>query len=163
MDLYPAIDIRDGAVVRLRRGDYSHQMTYGDDPVAQAEVFAEAGAPWIHVVDLDAARTGERVNQDEIAAIVRAVDVPVQVGGGVRDEAAAAAYRDVGVTRIVLGTAALEDPTLVERLAARQRVAVGLDARNGEVAVRGWEEGSGRSVSTVAARFASVGVEAFVV
>ena len=163
MDLYPAIDLRDGRCVRLYQGDYDRETVYGDDPVAQAQAFAAAGAPWIHVVDLDAARTGDPVNRPHIAAIAAAVDAPVQVGGGIRDEASASALADAGVARIVLGTAALEDPDLVARLVGRQRVAVGLAGRDGEVAVRGWERGSGQTVSAVAGRFASVGVEAFVV
>ena len=127
MDLYPAIDLRGGRCVRLYQGDYDRETTYGDDPVAQARAFADEGAAWIHVVDLDAARTGEPVNRPVVAAIAAAVDVPVQTGGGVRTEADADALVDAGVARVVLGTAALEDPDLVRRLAARMAVAVGLD------------------------------------
>lgn len=163
MQLYPAIDIRDGRAVRLYQGDYDRETVYNDDPVAQAEAFAAAGAQWIHVVDLDAARTGHPVNRDTIAAIVRAVDVPVQTGGGVRDEAAAEALFDAGVRRVVIGTAALEQPALVRRLAARIPVAVGLDARGREVAVRGWERGSGRDLLDVAREFADAGVQALIV
>ncbi len=128
MDLYPAIDLRGGRCVRLYQGDYGRETVYGDDPVAQARGFADAGTPWIHVVDLDAARTGDPVNRPHVAAIAAAVSVPVQTGGGVRDEAAADALFEAGVARVVLGTAALEDPALVRRLAARVPVAVGLDA-----------------------------------
>jgi phosphoribosylformimino-5-aminoimidazole carboxamide ribotide isomerase len=163
MDLYPAIDLRDGRCVRLYQGDYDRETHYGDDPVAQARSFADAGAPWIHVVDLDAARSGVATNRDVIAAICAAVDVPVQSGGGVRDDDAAAALLDAGVARVVVGTAALEDPALVARLAARQRVAVGLDARGRDVAVRGWEQASGQDLLAVASRFAEVGVDALVV
>ena len=163
MDLYPAIDLRDGRCVRLYQGDYDRETVYGDDPVAQAVAFAEAGAAWIHVVDLDAARTGEPVNRPVVAAIAAAVAVPVQTGGGVRDEAAAEALAAAGVARVVLGTAALEDPSLVRRLAARMPVAVGLDARGRDVAVRGWEEGSGRDLLEVARAFADAGVAALVV
>lgn len=163
MDLYPAIDLRGGRCVRLYQGDYDRETTYGDDPVAQARAFADEGAAWIHVVDLDAARTGEPVNRPVVAAIAAAVDVPVQTGGGVRTEADADALVDAGVARVVLGTAALEDPDLVRRLAARMAVAVGLDARGGEVAVRGWEQGSGRDVLAVARSFADAGVAALVV
>ncbi|OWY62088.1 1-(5-phosphoribosyl)-5-((5-phosphoribosylamino)methylideneamino)imidazole-4-carboxamide isomerase, partial [cyanobacterium TDX16] len=151
MDLYPAIDLRDGRCVRLWQGDYGKETVYGEDPVAQARSFAEAGAPWIHVVDLDAAKTGEPVNRHLVAAIAAAVDVPVQSGGGVRTEEAAAALVDAGVARVVIGTAALEDPELVHRLATRFPVAVGLDARGDDVAVRGWTEGSGRAPADVAA------------
>ena len=118
MDLYPAIDLRAGRCVRLRQGDYDQETVYGDDPVAVATGFAAAGAAWVHVVDLDAARTGEPVNRAVVAAVAAAVPVPVQSGGGVRDEAAAEALLDAGVARVVLGTAAVEDPDLVRRLAA---------------------------------------------
>ncbi|HEY5153158.1 MAG TPA: 1-(5-phosphoribosyl)-5-[(5-phosphoribosylamino)methylideneamino]imidazole-4-carboxamide isomerase [Acidimicrobiales bacterium] len=163
MDLYPAIDLRGGRCVRLYQGDYGRETVYGDDPVAQALAFAEAGAPWIHVVDLDAARTGDPVNRPVVAAIAAAVSVPVQTGGGVRDEAAAEALAEAGVARVVLGTAALEDPDLVRRLAPRIPVAVGLDARGRDVAVRGWEQGSGRDLLEVARSFADAGVAALVV
>ena len=163
MDLYPAIDLRDGRCVRLYQGDYGRETVYGDDPVAQARAFEAEGAAWIHVVDLDAARTGEPRNRPVIAAIAAAVSVPVQTGGGVRDEAAAQALVDAGVARVVLGTAALEDPALVARLAQRMPVAVGLDARGRDVAVRGWEQDSGRDLLDVARSFADVGVAALVV
>lgn len=163
MDLYPAIDLLDGRAVRLYQGDYARQTVYNDDPVAQAKAFAAAGAQWIHVVDLDAARTGAPRNRDVIAAICDAVDVPIQTGGGVRSEAAADALFELGVTRVVLGTAALEDPALVRLLASRHPVAVGLDARGREVAVRGWEEGSGQDLLDVARGFADAGVEALIV
>jgi len=163
MDLYPAIDLRGGRAVRLYQGDYDRETVYNDDPVAQAQAFAAEGARWIHVVDLDAARSGRPVNRDVIGAIAAAVDVPIQTGGGVRDEDAADELLDAGVTRVVLGTAALEQPALVRRLAGRMRVAVGLDARGREVAVRGWEKGSGRDLLDVAREFADCGVDALVV
>lgn len=163
MDLYPAIDLRDGRCVRLYQGDYDRETVYGDDPVAQARAFADAGAPWIHVVDLDAARTGEPVNREVVGAIARAVDVPVQTGGGVRSEEAADALFAAGVSRVVLGTIALEDPDLVRRLAAKYPVAVGLDARGGEVAVRGWEESSGRGILDVIQEYEDAGVAAVIV
>lgn len=163
MHLYPAIDLRDGKCVRLHQGDYGQETVYGDDPVAQAVAFADAGAGWIHVVDLDAARTGVPVNRDIVAAIAAAVDVPVQTGGGVRDTAAAAALFSAGVERVVIGTAALTDPDFVRDLARDHRVAVGLDAKAGEVATEGWLVGSGRTVLDVARSFADAGVDAFVV
>ncbi|HEY8523868.1 MAG TPA: 1-(5-phosphoribosyl)-5-[(5-phosphoribosylamino)methylideneamino]imidazole-4-carboxamide isomerase [Acidimicrobiales bacterium] len=168
MDLYPAIDLRDGRCVRLYQGDYGRETVYGDDPVGQARSFAAAGAPWVHVVDLDAARTGEPRNRPVVAAIAAALaadGVPVQTGGGVRDDAAADALLQAGVRRVVVGTAALDDPDWVRRLAARYpgRVAVGLDARGRDVAVRGWVEGSGHDVVDVAKRFADAGVAALVV
>ena len=165
LDLYPAIDLRDGRCVRLYQGDYGRETVYGDDPVAQARSFAAAGAPWIHVVDLDAARTGDPRNRDLVAAIAAAVDVPVQTGGGVRDDAAADALLGSGVRRVVVGTAALDDPGWVRRLAGRYpgQVAVGLDARGRDVAVRGWVEGSGHDLVDVARRFDDAGVAALVV
>jgi len=163
MDLYPAIDLLDGRCVRLYQGDYDQSTVYGDDPVAQALAFQSEGAPWVHVVDLDAARTGEPRNRDVVAAIAGALDVPVQTGGGVRTVEAADALFAAGVARVVLGTAALEDPDLVRRLAAEHPVAVGLDARGSEVAVRGWLEGSGADVLELAVAFQDAGVAALVV
>ncbi len=163
IDLYPAIDLLGGRCVRLYQGDYDRETVYGDDPVAQAQAFESEGAPWIHVVDLDAARTGEPVNRDVVAAIAAGVSVPVQSGGGVRDDDAAEALFDAGVTRVVVGTAALEDPQFVRRLAARHPVAVGLDARGRDVAVRGWLQGSGKDLLELAAAFEDAGVAALVV
>jgi phosphoribosylformimino-5-aminoimidazole carboxamide ribotide isomerase len=163
MDLYPAIDLRGGRAVRLYQGDYDRETVYNDDPVAQAVAFAAEGAQWIHVVDLDAARSGRAVNRDVIADIARAVDVPVQTGGGIRDEDSAIELLDAGVARVVLGTAALEQPALVRRLATQMPVAVGLDARGRDVAVRGWEKGSGRDLLDVAREFADCGVAALIV
>jgi len=151
--LFPAIDLRGGRCVRLYQGDYAQETVYGDDPVAQARLFAEAGARWIHVVDLDAARSGEPVNRPVIGAIAAAVDVPVQTGGGVRSLEAAQALFDLGVTRVVVGTAAMTDAELVPAIAALGRVAVGLDVRGRDVAVRGWTEGSGVDVRDAVARF----------
>jgi phosphoribosylformimino-5-aminoimidazole carboxamide ribotide isomerase len=165
MELLPAIDLRGGHYVRLRQGDYTAETVYGDDPVALAQSFALAGAAWIHMVDLDAARTGEPTNRAAIAAVAASVDARVQAGGGVRDEAAAAALLDAGVARVVLGTAAMADPALVARLASRHpgRVAVGLDTRGGEVAVRGWTEGAGVRLLDAVRRFEGMGVAALVV
>ncbi len=145
IDLYPAIDLREGQVVRLRQGDYDDQTTYGSDPVAVAVGFAEAGARWIHVVDLDAARSGSPVNRPVVAAIAAAVRgrAAVQTGGGVRTVADARALAQAGVARVVMGSAAVAQPTLVAEASAVVPVAVGLDHRAGEVAVHGWTEGSG--------------------
>jgi phosphoribosylformimino-5-aminoimidazole carboxamide ribotide isomerase len=165
MDLFPAIDVRDGRCVRLYQGDYAQETVYADDPVAQAQAFAAEGARWVHVVDLDAARTGDPHNREVVAAIAAAVDVPVQAGGGVRDDGAADHMLSLGVARVVVGTAALERPDWVRDLASRHpgRIAVGLDARGHDVAVRGWVEGSGRDVVEVARRFDGAGVAALVV
>ena len=148
VDLFPAIDLRDGNAVRLLRGEFAAETVYDADPVAVARRFEADGARWIHVVDLDAARTGEPANLGTVAAIARAVECPIQVGGGVRDTAAADALIDAGVRRVVVGTAAVEDPDLVDELCHKHpdRVAVGLDARGQEVAVRGWVEGSGKDL-----------------
>jgi len=162
--LYPAIDLRGGRCVRLHQGDYGRQTTYGDDPVAQARTFVDGGAEVLHVVDLDAARTGEPTNRPVIEAICRALDVPVQVGGGVRSVEAAEALFAVGVDRVVIGTAAVENPGLVAQLVDRGRsVVVGLDARGDRVATNGWTTDSGRTVGELAAGFAPVGITALVV
>jgi phosphoribosylformimino-5-aminoimidazole carboxamide ribotide isomerase len=163
MDLYPAIDLRGGKVVQLVQGDFDRERIHGDDPVSIAQGFVAAGARWIHTVDLDAARTGEAVNRHLIAAIAAGVDVPVQAGGGVRSLDAARALADAGVTRVVMGTVALDDPDLVAEVAAGQRVALGLDVRGREVAVRGWAEASGVEWPEALARLAGAGAEAVVV
>lgn len=144
-ELYPAIDLRGGKVVRLLQGDYDRQTDYGDDPVAVATSFAEVGAPWVHVVDLDAARSGDPVNRPVVEAIVRALDgrAQVQTGGGVRSVDDARALADAGVARVVMGSAAVRDPELVGAASEVVPVAVGLDHRHGELAVHGWTEGSG--------------------
>ena len=165
MDLYPAIDLRGGNCVRLYQGDFAQETVYGDDPVAQARLFADAGSPWIHVVDLDGARTGDAVNRPVVAAIAAAVGVPIQTGGGVRDDESVEALLGSGVARVVIGTAALDAPEWAAGLAARHpgRVALGLDVRDREVAVRGWVEGSGRPIGEVAAQFDGAGFAAFIV
>ncbi|MEZ5239697.1 MAG: 1-(5-phosphoribosyl)-5-[(5-phosphoribosylamino)methylideneamino]imidazole-4-carboxamide isomerase [Microthrixaceae bacterium] len=163
MDLYPAIDLLAGRCVRLYQGDYGRVTSYGDDPVGQARLFESLEARWIHVVDLDAARDGDPVNREVIGRIAAAVDVPVQTGGGVRDEAAAEALFGLGVSRVVMGTAAVEDPDLALRIAGSHPVAVGLDARGREVAVRGWREGSGVDLIELVRRFSEGGVAAMVV
>lgn len=163
MELYPAIDLRGGRVVQLVQGDFDRERDHGGDPVAVAQAFVAAGATWIHTVDLDAARSGESANRDLIAAIVAGVDVPVQAGGGIRTVAAARALADVGVSRVVLGTAALEAPELVATIAAEQRVALGLDVKGREVVVRGWAEGSGVDWDEAIVRLEGSGAEAVVV
>ena len=163
MQLYCAVDIRGRHCVRLRQGDYGAETVYDDDPVARAVEMADQGAAWIHVVDLDGARSGQPDNASVVAEIAAAVDVPVQAGGGVRTADTAEAWFAAGVERVVLGTAALRHPGLVRELARSHRIAVGLDARAGDVATDGWLQGSGRSVLDVASSFASDGVDAFVV
>lgn len=160
MELFPSIDLRRGRVVRLHQGDFDRETVYGDDPVAVARSYADAGATWVHVVDLDASRR-DGSNRDAIVEVARAVDIPVQAGGGVRD----ASLLDDGVARIVLGSAAVDDPSLVVRLCSSHpgQVVVGLDHRDGEVRVRGWEEGSGRLLLDLVDELALPGVAAFVV
>ena len=163
IDLYPAIDLLGGRVVRLRQGDYADETVYGDDPVAVARGFAAAGARWIHVVDLDAARSGDPVNRPVVAAIVSAVDgaARVQTGGGVRSLADARELADAGVARVVMGSAAVSNPSLVEAASDVVAVAVGLDHRDGDVAVHGWTEGSGLALGDAYALFPTA--EVFVI
>ncbi len=163
MPLFPAIDLRGGQCVRLVQGDYGRETVYGDDPVAQALAFQEAGAAWLHIVDLDAARTGEPVNRPVVADVAAALDIPVQAGGGVRTVDDARALFDAGVARVVMGTAAVESPDLVASVAAIGSVAVGLDLRGDEVAVRGWTAGSGLGLEEALDRFATLGTDAFVI
>ena len=165
VDLLPAIDLRDGHCVRLRQGDFADETVYDDDPVRVAREFEAAGARWIHVVDLDAARTGTRAHLDQIRLIVRSVSCRVEVGGGVRTAEAALELLDAGVERVVVGTAAVERPALVEELCLQHpgRVAVGLDARGSEVAIRGWQEGSGADLVELAERFDGIGLAALIV
>ncbi len=163
MDVYPAIDLRAGRCVRLYQGDYERETAYGTDPVAVAEAFAAAGAQWIHVVDLDAARTGTPENRPVIATIAGVVDINVQASGGVRDQASAEELLACGVDRVVLGTAAVENPELVCDLAGHHQVAVGLDVRGRDLAVRGWTQGSGVDLFDLLARYADSGVAAVIV
>ena len=155
VDLYPAIDLRGGRVVRLAKGDYTAETVYGDDPVGVAESFVAAGAPWVHVVDLDAARTGDPVNRPVVGRIATAIAgrARLQNGGGVRSLDDARALADAGVDRVVMGSAAVTDPGLVERVAELVPVAVGLDHRDGELAVHGWTQGSGLRVEDALLRF----------
>jgi len=165
VELLPAIDLRAGRAVRLWQGDFGRETVYGTDPVATAQRFAAAGARWLHVVDLDAARTGEPENRDVVAAIAGAVhpSLAVQAGGGVRDRAGAEALFEAGVARVVVGTAAVENPELLSELAAVHPVAVALDQRQGEIALRGWVTGSSRPIAEVVAEAEAAGVVALVV
>ena len=155
MNLYPAIDLLGGKVVRLRQGEYNDSTVYGDDPVAVAESFVEQGATWVHMVDLDAARSAEPVNRSIIASVARALSgrASLQVGGGVRTVADAEALASAGVTRVVMGSAAVADPLLVSTVSAIVPVAVGLDHRAGIAATHGWTESSGVLVSDLLPQF----------
>ncbi len=161
--LFPAIDILGGRCVRLLQGDYGQETVYGNDPAAQARAFQDAGATWVHIVDLDAARTGDPVNRPVMAEVAATLDVPVQAGGGVRTLDDARTLFDAGVSRVVMGTAAIEDPELVDQVADLGRVAVGLDIRGEEVAVRGWTEGTGLLLTDAFERFSNRGTDAFVI
>ena len=161
--LFPAIDILGGRCVRLLQGDYGQETVYGNDPAAQARAFQDAGATWVHVVDLDAARTGDPVNRQVVAEVAATLNVPVQAGGGVRTLDDARTLFDAGVSRVVMGTAAIEDPELVDQVADLGRVAVGLDIRGEEVAVRGWTEGTGLLLTDAFERFSNRGTDAFVI
>jgi phosphoribosylformimino-5-aminoimidazole carboxamide ribotide isomerase len=160
--VWPAIDLKGGQVVRLAEGDMDRATVYGDDPAAQARSFADQGATHLHVVDLDGAFAGRAVNADAVEAIVAAFPGKVQLGGGIRNRAAIDHWLGLGVDRVVIGTAALEDPELV-RESARDlpgRIVVGVDARDGMVATRGWADVSDVPVVDLAARFADAGVAA---
>jgi phosphoribosylformimino-5-aminoimidazole carboxamide ribotide isomerase len=164
MILFPAIDLKGGKCVRLLRGEMSAATTFNDDPADQARKFEASGCRWIHVVDLDGAFAGAPVNAPAVRAILKAVTVPVQLGGGIRDAAGIAAWLDAGVARVILGTIALRDPDLVKR-ACRDwpaRIVVGIDARDGRVAVEGWAETSDVLAVDLARKFADAGVAAIV-
>lgn len=160
--IFPAIDLKAGQVVRLAEGDMARATVYGDDPAAQAERFAQAGAEWLHVVDLDGAFAGESVNGTAVAGILSRFPGKVQLGGGIRNRDSIARWLDLGITRVVIGTAALENPDLV-RDAARAhpgRIVVAVDARDGMVATHGWADVSDVSVVDLARRFEDAGVAA---
>ena len=155
MNLYPAIDLLGGKVVRLRQGDYDDSTVYGDDPALVAQSFVEQGASWVHIVDLDAAKSGEPINRPVIAQVVRALagSARVQVGGGVRSIADAQALQQIGVSRVVMGSAAVAEPLLVNDVAQEIDVAVGLDHRNGVAATHGWTQSSGVLVDELLGQF----------
>ena len=164
MILYPAIDLKDGQCVRLLRGAMDEATVFSDDPAAQARAFQDAGCTWLHLVDLNGAFAGQPVNGAAVEAILAATDIPAQLGGGIRDMATIEGWLDKGIARVILGTVAVENPDLV-RAAARAfpgRVAVGLDARNGRVATRGWAEETEMLVTELAARFEDAGIAAII-
>jgi phosphoribosylformimino-5-aminoimidazole carboxamide ribotide isomerase len=162
--LYPAIDIRDGKAVRLAQGDYGRETAYDDDPVVAARRWTEGGARWLHVVDLDGAKAGEPVNFDHVRRIVAAVDVPVQLGGGLRDSKKVEEAISAGVERVVLGTAAVRDPAFAEAVASAHgdRVVASIDARSGKVAAEGWTEESELEVTAAVAALGERGIRRFV-
>jgi len=162
--LFPAIDIRDGRAVRLIQGDYEQETRYDDDPVVAARRWVDGGARWLHIVDLDGARAGEPINLDHVRRIVAAVDVPVQLGGGLRDSKKVEEAISAGAERVVLGTAAVRDPEMAEAIAAAHgdRVVASVDARSGKVAAEGWTEESGLATTEVIAELTRRGLSRFV-
>ena len=164
LTLYPAIDLKDGACVRLRQGNMDAATTYSTDPGAQARAWQAAGCRWLHVVDLNGAFAGRSVNAGAVAAILANVTIPVQLGGGIRDLAAVDRWIAAGVRRVILGSAAAKNPGLVRRASAAHpgRIAVGIDARDGYVATDGWSETSGLRALDLALRFENDGVGAII-
>jgi phosphoribosylformimino-5-aminoimidazole carboxamide ribotide isomerase len=162
--LYPAIDIHGGRAVRLIQGDYERETAYDDDPVAVARRWAAEGARWLHVVDLDGAKAGEPVNLDHVRGIVAAVDIPVQLGGGLRDSKKVEEAISSGAERVVLGTAAVRDPELAAAIVAahRDRVVVSVDARSGKVAAEGWTQSSDLDTAEVLAALTDRGIRRFI-
>ncbi len=164
MILFPAIDLKNGEAVRLQQGDMARATVFSRDPAAQARAFAEQGFEYLHVVDLDGAFAGKPMNADAVERILATVKVPVQLGGGIRDRATIEAWLGKGVARVIIGTAAVRNPSLVKEAARAYpgHVAVGLDARDGRVAVEGWAETSELTVLDIARRFEDAGVAAII-
>lgn len=164
MIIYPAIDLKDGKCVRLHRGDMDTQVIYNDNPAAQARDWATAGFSWIHVVDLNGAVDGKPVNESAVQSILSAVDLPVQLGGGIRTVEQVDAWLMAGVSRVILGTAAVKDPTLVWTVCDLfpGQIAVGIDARQGRVAIDGWTKDSGILAVDLARQFEDAGVCAII-
>ncbi len=164
LTLYPAIDLKDGACVRLRRGEMDDATVYSADPGAQARAWQASGCAWLHVVDLNGAFAGRSMNGDAVRAILANVTVPVQLGGGIRDLAGIAAWLEAGISRVILGSAAAKNPALVREACAAfpGRIAVGIDARDGFVATEGWAETSSLSAVDLALKFEDAGVSAII-
>jgi phosphoribosylformimino-5-aminoimidazole carboxamide ribotide isomerase len=164
LTLYPAIDLKDGACVRLRRGEMDEATLYSEDPGAQARAWQDAGCRWLHVVDLNGAFAGHPVNADAVRAILRRVTIPVQLGGGIRSLAGIEAWLKAGVRRVILGSAAAKNPALVRQACRAHpgRIAVGIDAREGFVATEGWAETSTMRALDLALRFEDAGAAAII-
>jgi len=162
--LYPAIDLKDGQCVRLRLGDMDQSTVFNDDPAAQAYDFVAAGCEWLHLVDLNGAFEGKPVNALAVEAILGTTDIPVQLGGGIRDMATIDAWLERGIRRVILGTVAVKDPDLVRAACDKWpgRVAVGIDAKGGKVAIEGWAEVSELKAEALAAEFEGAGVSAII-
>jgi phosphoribosylformimino-5-aminoimidazole carboxamide ribotide isomerase len=164
LTLYPAIDLKDGRCVRLRRGEMDQATVYADDPAAQAITWRDAGFRWLHVVDLNGAFAGRPVNAEAVVGILAAVDLPVQLGGGIRDMTGIEAWLTAGVRRVILGSAAAKNPSLVLEACKTfpGRIAVGIDARGGYVATEGWAETSTMPAAELGLRFEDAGVTAII-
>lgn len=164
MILYPAIDLKDGNCVRLLRGDMEAATVFGNDPAAQARIFQEAGAEWLHLVDLNGAFEGKPVNASAVEAILGAINIPVQLGGGIRDMATIENWLNRGLSRVILGTVAVENPALVREAsdAFPGQIAVGIDARGGKVATRGWATETDVTATDLARSFEDAGVAAII-
>ncbi len=164
MILFPAIDLKGGQCVRLKLGDMAEATVFNDDPAAQAKAFEAQGFRWLHLVDLDGAFAGKPVNAAAVAAILAAVAIPAQLGGGIRDMAMIESWLERGIRRVILGTAALRNPDLVKEACRKfpGRIAVGIDAKGGKVAVEGWAETSELTAITLAQRFEDAGVAAII-
>ncbi|WP_027416298.1 1-(5-phosphoribosyl)-5-[(5-phosphoribosylamino)methylideneamino]imidazole-4-carboxamide isomerase [Aneurinibacillus terranovensis] len=162
--IYPAIDIRGGKCVRLLQGDYARETVYGDSPLGMAKQWAEQGAEWVHLVDLDGAKAGHPINDEIVLAIARGLDVPVQIGGGLRRMEDVDRYLEGGVSRVILGTAAIQDQPFAEQVLAKygDKVAIGIDARNGYVATHGWLETSEVTAEELARILIAKGAETFI-
>ncbi|MGG4497779.1 1-(5-phosphoribosyl)-5-[(5-phosphoribosylamino)methylideneamino]imidazole-4-carboxamide isomerase [Brevibacillus reuszeri] len=162
--IYPAIDIRGGKCVRLFQGDYAQETVYADSSLAMAKRWVEQGAAWVHLVDLDGAKEGKPANADVIKDIARSISVPVQVGGGIRTEEQIADYLEAGVARVIVGTAAIEDEPFTQRILQKygDKIAIGLDCRNGLVATRGWLTTTDVQATELAKRLVSYGAETFI-
>ncbi len=165
MILYPAIDLKDGQCVRVLRGDLATATVFNADPAAQAKAWVDAGFRWIHVVDLNGSVEGAAVNDAAVEAILETASIPVQLGGGIRTLANIEGWIEAGVSRVILGTAAVRDPALVKTAASRwpEQIAVSVDVRAGQVAVQGWTEDSGLKAIDVARRFEDAGVCALII
>ncbi|RNB80018.1 1-(5-phosphoribosyl)-5-[(5-phosphoribosylamino)methylideneamino]imidazole-4-carboxamide isomerase [Brevibacillus fluminis] len=162
--IYPAIDIRGGKCVRLFQGDYAQETVYGESPLDVAKQWVEQGANWLHLVDLDGAKAGQPVHAELVLSIARSVDVPVQIGGGIRTLDDVAAYLEGGVARVIIGTAALENRAFMEQALSRygNKIAIGLDCRKGFVATRGWLETSDVKAEDLARELVQLGAETFI-
>jgi phosphoribosylformimino-5-aminoimidazole carboxamide ribotide isomerase len=164
MQIWPAIDLRGGKCVRLMQGDYQRETVYGDDPAAMARRWVGEGARHLHLVDLDGARDGRLINRDAVSAIARAVDIPVELGGGIRDEATIAELLQLGLSRVVVGTKALREPDWLRAMCKKfpQRIVLGIDAREGRVATHGWLETSNTSAVDLAKQLSDLPLAALI-